>query len=1590
MLYEEYEAKLEKEQSKRAHLFHFRFLILFSLLTIIAIVLSLLATKGIVTDSKIAAKTYTYGEKISYSGSAFMSNCEYEFASQGEKNWSEEIPSKPGNYLLRPKARNGFGATYYGQEQSFTILPKKLNISFVTTANIPYGEKAEITADGLTYIDKVADYEVNYDITSSPVASVPLESVQIQNTKGEDVTDCYKITVPTKEAVTFKQRPITLGFLSTSKVYDGKAFDEKDFGYDILGGSLVTGDSITFQDYPSETNASDNVPVPSVVITNKDGIDVTKYYSVKTSTKKFTIQKKRIAIKGKSYSRTYDGTTDIYNDGDSKPVEKIEVDYDSSLLIGDDIIEITPNVSKVSPSVGTYSLPFTAAVKDSNGEDVTSNYDLDITPGTLEVKKRKVTINAGYSGSIEYRGTLSDKDQEVLTNNRLCSADNLASSDELHLSAQYPNADDTSITYTYQILNRKTQEDVSSNYDVTTNFTPVEATKRELSITTGDVTVVYDGQPHTLSELSYDSASLYPGDTIVKGEAPTYTDANSDSNPNYSFSIPFTIQDSTGKDVTSYYNISTTAGKLVIKPRPISITLLANGNSGDYSKVYDGQAIDFTLSDSTDTKDGNSGLLSSLGDEIQANAFPENVYKIGNTTYNNPASDCEVSYSVKILRNKSIDVTSNYAITYKTLHTEIKKRPLVLNFGTITRYYDGDPFPTSHLKAADAVVDSDDYPVTLLGSGLASGDTISFDGMDGSLYSGVSELASGTQSSVSYDLSNLDTSKIKILHGQEDVTDCYDIQSVTGTIQVKRAKLTLAPSEEDFTYDGAEHDLHYVIQENTSDYPTNYIFHSTSVNAKKPGTYSLSSTLYLSKGKSVIDPSEMDITYTSASVSVAKRKATLHIPSYTYYWTGNIVPITTIEDKATADNLADGDKVSLSLTSGASKDVGTYSYADTLSYQILDSSGNDVSDCYDITPDFGTLSIKKMTLVYQAPEDKEITYDGNLTGYSETDFTLVKEQSVAPDNINPTLTLKENNLSDYQFETSISKAEVEYDSFPYSYSSELSTNTLDIVLETKPKVTIKKRDAVVSVKDFTHFQNKKAISAQEVALHLTSENLATDDMLVLTSKTDANGNIIDAPSTEGTYLLSDYFTLSVYHEENGSDRTKYYRFIDSLTSETPTEVLNLGKVTIKKVSLNVTFLHKSGGYSSNISLLPWSDYCSVTFPNGEDLSLDVTLGFTDYPDGTVLPSSGDYTYGIQEIDYVDLEDGGYNSLTTDDFDIHYVGEEKGTYTLIKTDITLDVTLPIVTGNEETFFGQGISAINKDLFTIAVTGNDDITLAVKDNLTGDYVSVGEHQLTGDDFTFEATDKVSGKTFNPASYFNITVHAPKYKVIPLTLSLDRVANRRPYNGALSTQLGITSHGKLLFYDGDEEVSSKLTDYPKIRSIYANFVFDSNQQTATASDIILAVIDSLNNITTYELSDGTLTIKDNGKDNVTMTIAKKQLTIKFRNLSVSCNINQEYDVTIDNFLITGLTEGDQVLLDSAPYFSYSPNGYPNSNEFNTTIDPSTLSFRIVNGNGVDVTGYYDITYQSGSLTIYYTRDRHPSDWDKEDSSITAPTEP
>ena len=124
--------------------------------------------------------------------------------------------------------------------------------------------------------------------------------------------------------------------------------------------------------------------------------------------------------------------------------------------------------------------------------------------------------------------------------------------------------------------------------------------------------------------------------------------------------------------------------------------------------------------------------------------------------------------------------------------------------------------------------------------------------------------------------------------------------------------------------------------------------------------------------------------------------------------------------------------------------------------------------------------------------------------------------------------------------------------------------------------------------------------------------------------------------------------------------------------------------------------------------------------------------------------------------------------------------------------------------------------------------------------------------------------------------------------------------------------------------------------------------------------------------------------------MTIAKKQLTIKFRNLSVSCNINQEYDVTIDNFLITGLAEGDQVLLDSAPYFSYSPNGYPNSNEFNTTVDPSTLSFRIVNGNGVDVTGYYDITYQSGNLTIYYTRDRHPSDWDREDSSITAPTAP
>ncbi|MBO7650839.1 MAG: hypothetical protein J6S79_08860 [Lachnospiraceae bacterium] len=193
---------------------------------------------------------------------------------------------------------------------------------------------------------------------------------------------------------------------------------------------------------------------------------------------------------------------------------------------------------------------------------------------------------------------------------------------------------------------------------------------------------------------------------------------------------PNVTKDSTG----NYVVTKTINGKLTISKKTITIT------AKDAAKVYDGTAL-------TEDTVSVEGLVD--GDEIAS------VTVTGSQTMK--GSSDNVPSAAKIVNVKGEDVTSSYDITYVNSSLEVTKKSLTITADSASAEYDG------------TALTKDSYT----SSGLASGDTIK------------SITITGTQTEVGT-TDNVPSSAKIVNAAGEDVTSCYDITYVNGTLTVTK------------------------------------------------------------------------------------------------------------------------------------------------------------------------------------------------------------------------------------------------------------------------------------------------------------------------------------------------------------------------------------------------------------------------------------------------------------------------------------------------------------------------------------------------------------------------------------------------------------------------------------------------------------------------------------------------------------------------------------------------------------------------------------------------------------------------------------
>ena len=281
------------------------------------------------------------------------------------------IVSGSANFTINPKAvtitANDASKAYNGialTESGFTITALE-------------------TGDTHTFAVVMTEGSTITNIGTEPNVIATVDGIAV-TTSTETAVGNYLVTTA-NGTLTVNRKAVTITANDASKAYDGTVLTESGF----TTTALETGDTHSFTVAMTEESTITNIGTEPNVIATVDGIAVTTgteteigNYLVTTANGTLTITPKPLTITADSDTKVYDGT----------PLTKNSYTH-TELLTGDKIEGVTVTGSQTD--AGTSDNVLSAAViKNSNNDDVTANYHITYTNGTLTVTPKPITVKA--------------------------------------------------------------------------------------------------------------------------------------------------------------------------------------------------------------------------------------------------------------------------------------------------------------------------------------------------------------------------------------------------------------------------------------------------------------------------------------------------------------------------------------------------------------------------------------------------------------------------------------------------------------------------------------------------------------------------------------------------------------------------------------------------------------------------------------------------------------------------------------------------------------------------------------------------------------------------------------------------------------------------------------------------------------------------------------------------------------------------------------------------------------------------------------------------------------------------------------------
>ena len=644
---------------------------------------------------------------------------------------------------------------------TLTVTPRPVTIETATNTWV-YDGTAH--SDGKHWIAEESEYELAQGHTSkssdlseiTDVGSIANEmSIAISDAEGRDVTANYEITFINGN-LTVTPRPVTIETATNTWVYDGTAHSDgehwvaEESEYDLAQGHT----SASF-DLSGITNAGSIANEMSIAISDAEGRDVTANYEITLINGTLTVTPRPVIIKTATNTWVYDGTA--HSDGTHWVAEESEYELvQGHTSISSDLSEIT--------DVGSLANEMSISISDSEGRDVTANYEITLINGTLTVTSRPVTIETAtdtwvYDGTAHSDGThwvAEESEYELVAGHTSTSFDLSEITDAGTL------ANEMSI-----VISDAEGRDVTKNYKITFINGTLTVTPRPITVTANSDEKEYDGTPlicdkfTVTSELEWALVSWHEIEAEVVG---SQTDVGESANKVVAVHIYDGEEEKTGN-----YAITTADGKLYVYAR--SITVIA----GSAKKVYDGTELTCNL----------YRLFKSEGEALVLD-HKEKVVIAGSQTEVGESSNVVVSVQIY---SADKEVTSNYAITCEEGTLLVTPRPVTIETATNTWVYDG----TVHSDGEHWVAEESEYE-------LVAGHT--------SQSSDLSEITDvGT-------LANEMSIAISDAEGR-DVTANYEITFINGTLTVIPRPVTIETATNTWVYDGITHSdgEHWVAEE---------------------------------------------------------------------------------------------------------------------------------------------------------------------------------------------------------------------------------------------------------------------------------------------------------------------------------------------------------------------------------------------------------------------------------------------------------------------------------------------------------------------------------------------------------------------------------------------------------------------------------------------------------------------------------------------------------------------------------------------------------------------------------------------------------